>query len=174
MSSFGIVASGLTDLKQAFSRASSALQRRITRAAMNKSITPVLKSIKSLAPRETGQLKHSLARVVRTYPRSGVVIGIVGIRADSKSAANGRNPAKYLHLIELGVRPHRVGKGSRLRRKSGSKRLGRPELQAGGKHPGVAGRHFLKRGFELVEGQASSILTSEITVRLAREFMNRG
>lgn len=82
--------------------------RMIYRKVLNAITKPVLKTAKSLVPERTGQLRKSLGRKVRTYPGSGVTVGVVGPRFGFKIEINGKsiNPVHYAHLQENGTKFH--------------------------------------------------------------------
>ena len=88
--------------------ASRALERRIKRggmrAALTKATTPILRQAKAMAPRESGLLRKSLKRKVKTNTRSDTITVIIGADKSVKGTYKGkeRRPARYLHLVELG------------------------------------------------------------------------
>ncbi len=110
--------------------------------------------------------------------RKGVVFGVVGPRTGYKAARGakgvkqqtaiglkyeqaGRDPTKYAHLIEGGVRPHATGRGSklaRLRKKGGMSQA----VQGGRQHPGFAARPFLRPAYERNKARIEEVMAAEI------------
>lgn len=73
--------------------------------AVRKSMQPTLKLARSLVPIRTGSLARSLTVLVKKYPRSGVIFGVLGARKrwytiDRKG--HKVRPSKYIHLVEFG------------------------------------------------------------------------
>lgn len=140
------------------------LQKRVLRSAMRKSASVVNKAAKANAPKRTGQLRRSLGVKVKAYP-SGVVIGVVEPRAGFRVPAGNTNgkpkfidPRFYAHLVEGGVKPHAVGKGSSLRKRS----------QGGKLHPGAPAQPFLRPAFESNTARIVEIFGDEIDQALAK------
>jgi HK97 gp10 family phage protein len=119
----------------------------------------------ALGPRDTGSLRKSLGVKIRSYRGGESIVGIVGARKDTgKDVARGRIrhtrtvtggrgavrkivPANYVHFVELGTRPHALGKGSTLDRMRRGK-LVRGKGQFGRRHPGSPARPFLKPAYQ--------------------------
>ncbi len=78
----------------------------IVRSATSKSLTPVNKAAKRAAPVDTGLLKKSIGKKIKTYRRSGAVVGLIGVRDGFTEISGGkkRNPAKYGIIIEARTR----------------------------------------------------------------------
>jgi len=74
--------------------------RRVLRTAVKAGIAPVLMAARAKVPIETLQLSKSLSVKIKVYPQSGVIVGMVG--ATSLRGVDGRDPAKYAHLVEGG------------------------------------------------------------------------
>lgn len=75
----------------------------IVRGASSKALTPVNKAAKRAVPVATGLLKKSIGKRIRTYRRSGAVVGLVGVREGFTQVGDDgvkRNPAKYGIIIE--------------------------------------------------------------------------
>lgn len=81
------------------------IQRRIIRKAVSAGSTPVLQAIKANTPRDSGQLKRSIGRKIKTYRNSGIVIAILGPRSGFRTVIDGRprNPLRYAALVEYGT-----------------------------------------------------------------------
>jgi hypothetical protein len=82
--------------------------KRAVKKAANAGLTPMQKAVKKTVPVETGQMKKTLAKKVKTYAKDGVTFGVTGIKRGAKNEETGRNPSKYLHLVELGVKTHHI------------------------------------------------------------------
>lgn len=79
-------------------------QRKVSRQAVNAACTPMLKAARANAPEESGLLKESLDKKIKTYPESMTVVGIIGPDTETKGDFNGepRVPWRYAHLVENG------------------------------------------------------------------------
>lgn len=60
---------------------------------------------------DTGALRDSIGVVVKVKPNKRIMFAVVG-PVDSGVESKGRRPVKYAHLIEFGVAPHSLKKGS--------------------------------------------------------------
>ena len=77
--------------------------RKGLRGAMNAAATPISKAAKKNAPRESGLLKRSIGKRVKTYS-SGTVAAVIGARREVSGEYKGKKrvPANYAHLVEQG------------------------------------------------------------------------
>lgn len=159
----------LADLLADLEGLKKALRNRILKRAIGAGTKLILREAKARAPRETGLLRKSLGRKVKVYRNSGTVVGIVGPRAGFKETvtrSRGRwlpgpvvsDPIRYAHLVELGTRPHALGKGSNLRK-------GR---QSGHTHPGAAARPFLRPAVQALGTQVRAAIAREVAAGLAK------
>lgn len=90
--------------------------RAVDRKAASKVVPKALRAgakvfvreAKAQAPVDSGVLRRAMTVKVKSYAKSGKKLAIIGPR--NKRAANGRNPANYAHLVELGHRVSRKGK----------------------------------------------------------------
>lgn len=64
-------------------------------------LTPMVDAAQRNAVRDTGTLKNSIGFRVKPYKRRGNVFAVVGPRRGFKGP-DGRDPAKYGHLVEFG------------------------------------------------------------------------
>ena len=96
---------GVQQLLKNLEQFSQTIQRRIVRKAVSAGSTPMLQAVKAAAPRETGLLKKSIGRKVKTYRNSGVVLVIIGPRSGFRTVIDDkpRNPLMYAHLVEFGT-----------------------------------------------------------------------
>lgn len=99
----GLKLTGDKDLIKRLKRLGSTVARRVVRQSTTAALTPMVKAMRREAPKDTGTLKKSIGKVVRTYRRSGVVWGAVGPRKGFETAnpdGSARIPTKYAHLVE--------------------------------------------------------------------------
>ena len=95
---------GDKELERTLKTLGERVQRKVTRQAVNAACTPIVKAARNNAPEESGLLKESLAKKIKTYPASMTVVGIIGPDTETKGEYKGekRWPAKYAHLVENG------------------------------------------------------------------------
>ena len=74
------------------------------RQAMNAAGNPILRAARSLVQRDTGLLKKSLKKKVKTYSNGNVAVIIGADRSVAQTDSKGRKhvPANYAHLVEGG------------------------------------------------------------------------
>ena len=170
---------GIGDARLALSTLKKAVQNRVTRMAMMTAIRPIAREAKRLAPRDSGLLRRAIGPVVRTYPTTGHTVGLVGVRTGFKETVarrmwpegtQGKNvvyrvamrpadPAKYVHLVEFGTKPHTLGQGSSLRK----------QTQLGAAHPGTTGTRFLSRAWDASRGAFLATFNSKLAEGVRRE-----
>lgn len=151
-----------------------------------------LQSLKKYRPRRrTGPAPRS-ATEARIQNAGGVFVAKVGARRGFKALVQRRNPyaskaaltaplihanagttrgvwsdpANYAHLIELGVRPHPIGKGARL------SRIGQAfstQRLNGAIHPGFAAKPWLQPALDAQRGNATEIIAQTFRSALAQE-----
>lgn len=167
---------GLKEAAKALEGLKRGVRNKVLRRAVTAAARILAKAAKAaVTMRRSGQLKRSMGSVVRTYAKA--VVGIVGPREDFKTTWNKQpvDPAKYAHLVEEGVRPHALGKGSSLKDKYSYDRKTRRRLlvnkanQHGRMHPGFEGRHFLKKAFDASQGAAAAKATELIADGIQQE-----
>ena len=140
------------------------VQRRVLRKGVNKATTPVLQTARRLAPLGDGlrpdgsprdHLRKTLAKKLKTYTRTGAVVGIVGPKAKA---------APHAKLVEGGTRPHDIVLSKPLT-------LGRVTLPAGFtiRHPGTKPVRFMERALETNKRKVQGILASELRSGIERE-----
>ncbi len=148
--------------------------RKTTRKAAAMSMTPVAKEARqrARAVADTGTLARSIGKRTKTYRRSGVVVTIVGPRKGFRELVGTRlnpftrafrtgeatrkvfrDPLKYAHLVEFMVRPHTIRKA-----------LGFMTVR----HPGFAGRPFMRPSLDNNKGRVLSIFKTQIRAGLER------
>lgn len=83
------------------------LRARSLRLAVQLGSKPIQHSLKQLASVDTGTLKRSQQTKVKTYRKGQVAVAVTGAR--NRKYKNGRNPAKYSHLVANGFRTRSGG-----------------------------------------------------------------
>lgn len=115
---------GMADVLRRLQELGRTKAGRILRRALDAATKPILAAARQLVPVESGALRKSLGRRVKTYRGSGVVAVIIGPRRGQKrevertpkgrlrvvprkratGAGGYRNPTRYAHLVERGSR----------------------------------------------------------------------
>ncbi len=149
---------------------SVARQRGITLAGAKAAGKPLKNAARSGAPKRPGSgtlkqaqgikaAKGTKAGTTASFAVQGArkkVVKMVKLRGKKKPVKV--VPAFYDHLVQLGTRPHALGKGESLgrdvtkRRKTAVVRTG----QTTGKHPGAKANPYRKRAWESVKNQAGA------------------
>lgn len=126
---------------------------------------------KSAAPRRKGRGGGSLRQAQGVLVKKGkkgltVAFAVQGARkkAVKMVVLKGRNkpqrviPAFYDHLVQLGTKAHRLGKGESTGREATKRRkaIVRTSQTTGGKHPGTKADPYRKRAWEAVKGPAAA------------------
>lgn len=107
---------GVTDLRQFLTGIDPWVQQRIIKKTVEEASKPIVSLAKSLVPSRTGALKKSLGSIVRVYPRTRVILAVIGARKGAfVEGKNGKArvarkgdkggvllPHKYSHLVEFG------------------------------------------------------------------------
>lgn len=152
------------------------MAQKAARSAMQSAGTKIKDAmqakIASLPFKESeGFLYDSIGVKVKTYYRRAggtfhaIHVAIIGPRTDAVFTASfgtraGRiaKPFKYAHLIDKGVRPHAIGKGSTKRKGS----------QTGRIHPGFAPMPFVQPSLLAGSGAASAAFARSLALSLRR------
>lgn len=85
----------------------------------------------------------------------------------SKKKKGGRSPRAYARFVELGTKPHAVGKGSI---RAVFARSTRRVRQVGGRHPGTKAQPFMSTAFRVKRQQALEVTIRTIRVETDREL----
>lgn len=150
---------GDKELVGKLSKLGDRVYKKVVGQASRKAFAPVVKTAKSLAPKETGLLKKSMGVKQKKYPRAGRIVTLVGPRTgfgttvttegpDGKPRETYRDPVKYGHLVEFGTAPHKVGDYD---------------------HPGSAPQPFMRPAFDGNVNKSKSIMKSELAAGVERE-----
>lgn len=104
-----VTITGLKPLLGKLAGLRSTQARAVRRRALMEASKPILQTAKSLAPVETGLLRRSLGRRVRSYRSGSTIVVIIGPRSGFKQEVKRKkgfvlaNPTKYAHLTEFGT-----------------------------------------------------------------------
>lgn len=143
----GMTLLGSRELERVFKTLGDRVQRKVTRQAVNVAATPVVRAARSKAPQQSGLLKKSLGKKIKTYKRAGTVVGLVGPRTDVQGEYQGekRVPWRYAHLVEDG---HVDAKGNP-----------------------IPAQPFLRPAFDETQGQALDTMSTKLGEGVTREAM---
>lgn len=122
-----------------FRQTSTKIRTSGLKRVMKSSSQPMVRATATEAPVDSGALRRSQTVRIKSYRRGAYVLAVVG--AKSFKYANGRNPAKYSHLVNKG---HRIATGKKILR-SGPWRGGIHRVRRMGGR--VAGNPFALRAF---------------------------
>lgn len=148
------------------------LRTRTMRRALAKGCTPMARELRrsiKKTPWASGQLKRSVKSVVGKL-RGTRIRAVVG--AKNKKGAMGRNPQKYLHLVEGGTKEHQIvskGKtlkfaGGKITRPKGGKGTWRQSISGfamSANHPITKPQNILATASR-VAGLRSSVIIAEV------------
>ncbi len=141
------------------------------------------------APVDTLTLKKALGQRVRTYPKTGVTVLVIGARKDARpkpgqpakpakfsrqvvrrgsTKTTTATPAYYLHLVAFGTRPHAVAKGDTLARPAKAGRRAVAHIQTGRVHPGTAPDPFMADTAKFVAATGPPVLVGRVAQEIAK------
>lgn len=153
---------GIAEARRNLQHLGEQMRKRILRKAVRAAAKLIEKAAKSHADasKDTGLLKKSIGTVVRVYRGGDKVIAVIGPRVGFRRVIDGRvmDPTKYAHLVENGVKPHALGKGSSLRKKT----------QAGQGHPGFAAKPFLRPAIDGNKAAANAAIARVVAEELKK------
>lgn len=91
---------GIAEMRRKLKKMGDRTQRKFVRRALTAGTTPIVRDIRKNTPKETGNLKASIGRRMKSYP-SGIIVAVLGARWPK--GAHG-------HLLEFGTtqRPHPI------------------------------------------------------------------
>ncbi len=141
------------------------MQRRIIRAGTRSACQVGARHGKSGVPRRKGLLRKSLGwKLAKARAGSMKAVGVVGARKGFKR--DGSDPTKYAHLVDQGVKPHPIAaKKTRLAFAAGGRTVVVPTVQ----HPGIQGRHFMRRIYQSGLGAMSSAFRDKVESELHKQ-----
>jgi HK97 gp10 family phage protein len=95
---------GAKDLQDLLNGLGDRVLRKVARQSVSAGATPIAQSAKANAPEQSGLLRKSIKKKVKTYKDTQTVVAIVGPDSSVRGEYKGekRVPAKYAHLVEDG------------------------------------------------------------------------
>lgn len=149
---------------------------KVIRQASRQAMKPVIQTARANAPvsddpEHSGTLRRSIGYVQKTYRNSGIVYTIVGARKKYDSQEEGgHKPTKISHLVERGVKPHRII------RRSKSNAYNYNVIN----HPGVKATYFMRKAYDSHKNDILSAFTASVhkgikkeAIRLAGKLLQR-
>ena len=136
---------GAKELTKALQTLGERVQRKVLRQAVNAACNPTLKAARANVKEESGLLKKSLAKKIKTYPDKQTVVGIIGPDTQTKGEYKGkpRVPWRYAHLVNDG---HIDQKGNF-----------------------IPGDQFLRRAYESTESQTVDVMSDKLGKSIEKE-----
>ena len=169
--SFGLKLSfdldGTGEMQRFWKRFDQKIRRRVTRKAVNAACRPIVKKVRSLAPKKTGLLRRSITHVVRNYRRGGSYAGVIGQRGQRSGATkalakaqgrvamgatrhggiSGAGKIVPIHLVNSRVKPHKITANLLKDERLVFKRYGRINWEKRVDHRGHPGDRFMNRAW---------------------------
>jgi HK97 gp10 family phage protein len=178
-----IALEGDKELERQLKKMPDVLFQKTVSKAVSKAMTPINRQARANANavKDTGALKRSIGKRTRKYKKSGVVVGVVGVKRDhSETDDKGKKhvPTNYAHLVEYG---HKIAVGGTLAYESlgevfkagATARKGKSGRRGKGENVGsVPPRPLLRHAFETKEDTAYRVYKRELARgvdRAARE-----
>lgn len=133
----------------------------------------------------SGQMAKAIGTKQKVYRRTGVIFNLVGVRKGfftvTTPQARGDemfprkkprkfNPTHYMHLLELGVRPHKVRSKYAPRPKSALQKTARSLFGKIVKHPGFAGKKILAAAYAKNANYTLSTIRDAIRQQVAKKL----
>jgi HK97 gp10 family phage protein len=146
---------GFDELRKTFHRLPLRTVDKVLKSAVRAGANPIVKAVRSRAPRRTGTLAKSIMAKVKLYAATGTAVAIIGARSRKVQVASRiggsrhgqaifANPAKYAHLVEGGI------------------------------YGGKAATHFMERGFAAGVTSAESRYIKFLRKGIEREARKGG
>ncbi len=143
---------GFKELEKTLRTLGERTQRRVLRSAVSAASTPIVRAAKANAndSKESGTLKKSLGRKLKTYTDTQTVVAVIGPRTNVTGTWKGKKrwPAKYAHLVEGG------------------------HIDEHGNY--VQPKPFLRPAFDSTQGQAVEVMKSKLAEGVTREAAKAG
>jgi hypothetical protein len=151
------------------------LRSKIMRGGIRAGAVELRKGARARAPRgQTRQLLQSIRVSMRNYrperPQADVKVGGLVKKKSRKGVRT--IDAYYSHMVEIGVKPHRIEPATRQALAIRS-RVGRVAFVRGVRHPGFAGRRFMQATRIADAPEAVRAFERYVVVR-ARAYLERG
>lgn len=162
---------------------SEAKKRNVTIHGARAAGKVLLPAARAGAPKRpgSGALRRAQGVLVKKGTRSGTTasFAVQGARkkVDRMIVVRGRKkaqrvvPAFYDHLVQLGTRPHALGKGESLGRDATKRRKAIVRTgQGSGKHPGAKKNPYRERAWGAVSARAGTAALAAMDVALVKEI----
>lgn len=162
-----LVVRGAQEFHDYLADVDKALRKTIMTEVIREGAKPIREAVKAnaLEIADTGALAKSIIYTVRTNKRTGKTTARIGpdnrfsIEVDDVNPITGKTykrrmvPYKYMHLVELGTKPHSLGKGQSSREMfmSSIKAL---VFGRGAYHRGSEPKGILRRAMDETESQS--------------------
>lgn len=134
--------------------------RGVMRKAVRAAMTPIRQDLRRVVPKDTGLLRRSITSKLISKAQIGKFTGVVGAR-DRRDEKTRRNPARYLHLVDRGAKPHKIRGPVAFIRADGV-RIVRPSVD----HPGARAQRVLERAFSASKSRATEAFKSKARTEL--------
>jgi len=147
-------------------------QKKILPKAVRAGGGPFLKAVRANAPSMNKTLKRSIILVIRRY-RTGA-LAVIG-QDKGKTRGKGVGKSKHgggisgrgdlvpIHLVEAPTKPHSINPKVRKALKFNDR------FAKSVRHPGTAGRHFVRKSAQQAEGEAIRSFTDKLRVETLAE-----
>lgn len=142
--------------------------RRAVRKAVRAGAAPEVKEAKRNAPRETGLLKKAIGLKFKSYRGGQFVLAVIGAKS-RKDATTGRNPVKYVHLVDGGTKAHRIPRASRKVILKWTDESGDAFYSPIVFHPGTKPTQFMLRSFRNTRALQLRMFRSKFAVEVIAE-----
>jgi HK97 gp10 family phage protein len=160
-----LILEGGRELQTLFAELPKRVVNRCLRRAVQVGSAPILKTAKAKAPRESGLMKRSLTR--RMKSRKGAHTATIGARKGFSGTYRGRKrvPSRYLHLVSKGTKAHSV---------AGGKSKGLLRIRSKGYHPGAQANDFLAEAYRANKGNAERLAAASLRSSIYTEAKKLG
>ncbi len=147
--------------------------RQIAMKGLRAGIRILVHTAKSGAPVGSGALRKAQGyRVAKGRKVSAFAAQGVRVAAQKQVGSVIRKPAKYDHLVQGGVKPHRLGSGEKLSRHRVTKfaEIFQPATSqsTGGRHPGVKPNPYRRRAYQREKDRINTVILQEMGAELQR------
>lgn len=148
---------GLEPLLKQLGKLKRNYRRNALRNSVRAATKPIVQAAKAGVPVEHGFLKKALKVKIRVFNQGGTVAAIIGAERKKIAVTKGDqtkyiNPARYIHLVEKGTKPHEIS----------VPHWRNPEKKITLLHPGSPPRPFLRRAYENNRELAKSIMRQRL------------
>lgn len=162
-----LIVLGLKDVMAKLEELPTRMGVNVARRGLVKAAGVIRDEARAQVPKRTGKLAKSIVAESRRTQNQHEYRASVTIRK-AKKGSKGQNPRRYAHLVEFGVAPHFIGKGSRraVRTKNRVTVINRGH---GTMHPGHPADPFLRPAFDTKKEEAVRAFHNTILSETAKE-----